>query len=185
MGKTNITQDQAKAMQDKVNNLAKSKNHVAVGGFNLLTTTKPIRKWLALLPQKKDLKVTIKWDILIVSFPVDPMPKPRMTQSDKWKKRKVTDRYWSYKHQLLEIAKGSDFVMPESNYHIVFNMPVPQNLSKKAKDKIIGTPHQLRPDKDNLEKGFLDALCKEDSTIWDGRITKLWSLKGSIDIYRI
>lgn len=47
---------------------------------------------------------------------------------------------------------------------------------------MVGKPHQQRPDKDNFEKAFLDAVCEEDSHIWDGRETKLWSEEGAIQI---
>ena len=45
---------------------------------------------------------------------------------------------------------------------------------------MIGKPHRMKPDKDNLEKGFLDSILKEDSVVWDGRVTKLWGEKGKI-----
>ena len=46
-----------------------------------------------------------------------------------------------------------------------------------------GKPHQQKPDKDNLEKALLDALCEDDSYIYDGRVSKYWSDAGYIEIY--
>ncbi len=118
----------------------------------------------------------------LIEFPVDPMGKPRMTQSDKWKKREVTDRYWQLKDNMKKIAEGYNFIMPESDYHMIFNIPMPKSWSKKKKSAMNGKPHKQKPDKDNLEKAVLDALCEEDSYVWDGRVSKLWSYKGSIII---
>jgi Holliday junction resolvase RusA-like endonuclease len=117
-----------------------------------------------------------------VKFDVVPMGKPRMTQSDKWKKRPATDRYWELKNKLKQIAKDNDFVIPDSNYHMIFNIPMPDSWSKKKKIEFNEKPHKQKPDKDNLEKAVLDSLCEEDSYIWDGRVSKYWAYKGSIII---
>lgn len=122
---------------------------------------------------------------LLISFPVDPIGKPRMTQQDKWKKRAATDRYWELKSQITQIATGLHFQLPESNMHMIFYMPMPDSWSKKKKEEMSGMPHQQKPDGDNILKGIQDALCKDDSFIWDVRITKYWSYKGRIDIYQI
>ena len=115
-------------------------------------------------------------------FKVDPIPKPRMTQSDKWKKRPCVMRYWAYKAELLVLAKQAGFIMPECNYHLTFFLQMPDTWSKKKKAEMMNTAHRVTPDKDNLEKGFLDALCIEDKMIWDGRVTKKWGMNGSINI---
>jgi Holliday junction resolvase RusA-like endonuclease len=122
---------------------------------------------------------------LLISFPVDPMGKPRMTQQDRWKKRDVTDRYWELKDHLVKIAKGSNFEIPDSNIHIIFYMPMADSWAKSKKEKMDGKPHQQRPDADNMLKAIQDSLCKEDSYIWDVRISKYWAYKGRIDIYKI
>ena len=117
------------------------------------------------------------------SIVIDPVAKPRMIKSDNWKKRKCVEKYWAYKDELNAKLKG--FVFPDSNYWIVFYIPMPKSWSKKKKKLMMNRPHQQTPDKDNLEKAFLDCLFKNDSHIWDGRITKLWSDKGQIDIFEI
>jgi len=124
-------------------------------------------------------------DYYCYEFPVDPMGKPRMTQQDKWRKRPATDRYWQLKDNLKKIADGYKFKMPECDYHMIFNLPMPDSWSKKKKEEFNGKPHQQKPDKDNLEKAVLDALCEEDSYIWDGRVSKYWAYKGSIIIKNI
>lgn len=46
-----------------------------------------------------------------------------------------------------------------------------------------GTPHEQKPDKDNLLKALLDALYGDDSHVWhdDGHL-KFWGDEGSITV---
>jgi Holliday junction resolvase RusA-like endonuclease len=50
-----------------------------------------------------------------------------------------------------------------------------------------GTPHVVRPDKDNLEKAVLDCLVKagvlkDDSLVCDGSFRKIWAERGALDV---
>jgi Holliday junction resolvase RusA-like endonuclease len=47
-----------------------------------------------------------------------------------------------------------------------------------------GMPHTVKPDIDNLTKGLLDAVLKEDSHIWSVRTEKRWSLTPGIEIVK-
>lgn len=47
---------------------------------------------------------------------------------------------------------------------------------------MFGKPHTKKPDIDNLCKALLDALYKDDSKIWDLRVTKIWGYEGQIEI---
>jgi Holliday junction resolvase RusA-like endonuclease len=115
-------------------------------------------------------------------FNMNPVPKPRMTQSDKWNKRKEVQKYWTYKQE-INLRRGN-FEMPECGYHLIFYIPMPKSWSRKKKAKMAGEPHQSeKADKDNLEKGFLDALCQKDGHIWDGRVSKYWAYRGKIEVY--
>lgn len=129
-------------------------------------------------------------------FPIDPVSKPRMTQQDKWKtdpfhkdpkrrQRPAVTKYFNYKRTINILADGVKFKVPESGFHLIFYMPMPQSWSKKKKEEMNNKPHQQRPDKDNLEKAFLDALCEEDSYIWDSRVTKVWSYNGKIEVHSL
>jgi Holliday junction resolvase RusA-like endonuclease len=97
--------------------------------------------------------------------------KPRMTRSDAWKKRDCVEKYWLYKDHVRQNINSYD--IPEA-YHLIFLLEMPKSWSQKKKSEMLGKPHQQKPDKDNLEKGFLDAVFDEDSHVWDGRVTKLW-----------
>lgn len=111
-------------------------------------------------------------------YEITPVPKPRMTQRDKWKKRPVVLRYLAF----CDECRSLGVTVPESGAHIVFNMPMPTSWSKKKKTEMLGRPHQQRPDIDNLSKALFDAVYSDDSTIWDVRTTKLWAETGSIEI---
>ena len=90
-------------------------------------------------------------------------------------------RYFAFKDQI----RLHKFVLPECNYHIIFVLPMSKSWSKKKKDKMRNTPHQQRPDKDNLEKALLDSIFDEDCRVWDGRTTKIWGDKGEIVIIEL
>jgi Holliday junction resolvase RusA-like endonuclease len=96
-------------------------------------------------------------------------------------------RYYRYADELNE-AVGL-YWEPPIPYLIVFRLPMPRSWSKKKRDDFRGKPHLPTPDKDNLEKAFLDALFSKrtgrktsDSHVWDGRVVKLWDDEGSIFI---
>ncbi|MCK4901406.1 MAG: RusA family crossover junction endodeoxyribonuclease [Anaerolineales bacterium] len=112
----------------------------------------------------------------MISYSITPIPKPRMTRSDKWKKRPDVLRYRAFADEVR--LKGVE--LPESGYHVTFVLPMPPSWSKKKRLAMSGQPHQQKPDKDNLEKALLDALFQDDSHIWDGRVTKIWGEQGEI-----
>ncbi|MBT0460587.1 RusA family crossover junction endodeoxyribonuclease [Morganella morganii] len=111
-------------------------------------------------------------------FDITPVPKPRMTKSDKWKKRPETARYWAFKDEVR--LRG--LTLPECGYHVIFTVPMPKSWSKKKRAAMNGQPHQQRPDKDNFEKALLDAVFGEDCRVWDGRASKLWGESGKITV---
>lgn len=111
---------------------------------------------------------------------ITPVSKPRMTQRDKWKKRPAVMRYRAFCDELRLKLRGFD--VPECGYRLTFYLPMPKSWTKKKRAAMEGQPHQQKPDKDNLEKAFLDAMLAEDCRIWDGRVTKRWSKSPRIVI---
>jgi Holliday junction resolvase RusA-like endonuclease len=99
----------------------------------------------------------------MICIPIEPVPKPRMTRSDAWKQRTAVVKFWAYKDALRSALKAED--IPDS-YHVVFTLPMPASWSRKKRAAMLHQPHRSRPDKDNLEKGLLDALFEEDSHVW-------------------
>jgi Holliday junction resolvase RusA-like endonuclease len=102
-----------------------------------------------------------------------------MTQSDKWRQRECTTRYWAFKNQLKALWGEGD--LPAA-IGLVFIMPMPASWSEKKKNLMMGKPHQAKPDIDNLLKAFQDCLAESDSYIWRVDAAKYWGKSGSIEI---
>lgn len=113
---------------------------------------------------------------MIKVYPITPVPKPRQTRSDKWKQRPAVMRYRAFKDEMR--LRG--VTLPESNYHLIVVLPMPDSWKDEKKAKYNGQPHQRTPDKDNCEKAVLDGLFKDDSAVWDGRVTKFWGYHAAI-----
>ena len=113
-----------------------------------------------------------------ILIPVEPVPKPRMTRSDRWKVRPATTRYWKFKDSLNRLYDGE---VP-SAFDVTFHITMPKSWSNKKKIEMAGKPHQQRPDVDNILKSFLDALCEDDAYVYDVRVRKLWANTGGIEL---
>lgn len=109
-------------------------------------------------------------------YDITPVPKPRMTQRDKWVKRPPVLRYRAF----AEECRLRGVTLPECGYHVTFVLPMPASWSTKKRAAMNGKPHQQKPDKDNLEKALLDAVFQDDCRVWDGRVTKIWGQAGQI-----
>ncbi len=113
-----------------------------------------------------------------MEYQLTPVPKPRMTQRDKWLKppRPAVQRYREFSDHVKKLG----IVVPESGSWITFVMPMADSWSKKKKDSMVGKPHQQKPDIDNLTKAILDSLFSDDCHIWDIRTSKIWGHEGRI-----
>ena len=109
-------------------------------------------------------------------YDIIPCTKPRMTRSDKWKKRPPVLRYRAFADRVRALG----LTLPDHGYHVTFVLPMPKSWSKHKREAMSGKPHQQKPDVDNLCKALFDALFKDDSHIWDCRITKIWGESGRI-----
>ena len=117
-------------------------------------------------------------------FDVVPKPAPRLVYSDKWSKRPTATKYYNYKNTLIFLAKLNRFVL-QPEMELIFEMPIPKGGSKKQQEEYrqrLGTPHQQKPDIDNLIKGFMDAMAKEDSHVWNISARKVWAKDGKIKV---
>lgn len=113
-------------------------------------------------------------------YRIDPVPKPRMTQADRWKKRPAVLRYHAFKDNVR--ALGID--LRPTGDRVIFILPMPKSWPKKDRVKMLGKPHQGRPDCDNLAKGLWDAVHNEDSHIFHCDALKFWGEHGEIIIER-
>ena len=110
-------------------------------------------------------------------YPINPVAKPRMTQSDKWKKRPCVAKYHAFKDQ----CRLRNVQIKTQGSSITFYIQMPKSWSKIKKEVMNGTPHMQVPDLSNLLKAIEDAIFLDDSMIWNYRgLEKLWSYEGSI-----
>ena len=111
-------------------------------------------------------------------YSITPVPAPRMTQSDKWKKRPCVMRYFEFRDKVKDLG----IFIPECNSHVTFVMPMTKSWPKKQKAAMDGKRHQNKPDLDNLLKALLDSVYLDDAHIYDYRVTKIWGYEGQIRI---
>ena len=114
-----------------------------------------------------------------MKYKIIPVPKPRQTRSDKWKKRPCVMRYRAFADE----CRLKKVRISEEYSHVIFYIPMPKSWSVKKKYEMDGKRHKQKPDIDNLAKALFDAVLKDDSGISDIRLTKKWAYTGSIRIY--
>ena len=116
---------------------------------------------------------------MFTKYVITPVPKPRMTQRDKWQQRPAVLRYRAFADEVRAKIKLRD--LPPMPWHVVFVLPMPQSWSVKKRAMFDGQPHLTTPDRDNLDKAFCDAMWPDqDSHIWDQRTTKVWGEMGQV-----
>lgn len=107
-------------------------------------------------------------------FYTKPVPKPRMTRSDKWKKRDCVVNYYEFKDAIQLQAKLENFELPDS-FRVVFAIPFPRSYGKSKRDELLGQPHQVKPDIDNYIKALMDCLKDSDADVWHVDAQKIWT----------
>ena len=147
-------------------------------------TQKELGKVIKMKPVAEQLTADGKEVLPHITLNIVPVAKPRMTQSDKWKKRKPVVKYWKYKEDLKLLCFLCRW-KPQEDLDIKFILPMPTSWSEKKRVEMDGQPHKSRPDLDNLVKAFEDALLIEDSHVHTyTNITKTWGRNGSIILRR-
>ena len=115
-----------------------------------------------------------------MEYLIEPVSMPRMTQSDRWKKRKSVLKYFAFRDEV----RAHSVIMPVP-CKIIFNVRMPKSWSEKKKASLRGRPHRQTPDLDNLVKGLLDAVFEDDKIVWGFAAEKRWCDYGSIIIKEI
>ena len=115
-----------------------------------------------------------------------PIGKPRMTRSDKWKKRDCVLRYWAWADACRLAAKAAGS-LPEAqlvtHMHVEARLAMPASWAAKRRAAMAGQPHRQKPDADNIGKSAMDSLWEEDSAIWSLSVRKLWDTgSGSVTV---
>ena len=114
-------------------------------------------------------------------YEILPIPKPRMSRQDAWKKRDCVVRYWNFKAH----CKLLDLKLPEGAFAIDFILPMPKSWSAKKRAAMLHKPHQQKPDIDNLLKAQFDAVFDDDCHIAQVQGAKWWGEIGCIYIREI
>lgn len=113
----------------------------------------------------------------MITIDITPVAKPRMTRSDKWKKRSCVLKYRLFCDELRSKLKE----LPDS-FKIKFVMPMPKSWSEKKRRCMVGLPHASKPDLDNMIKSVCDAMLDDDSCVWGIHAIKIWGEQGQIII---
>lgn len=117
-------------------------------------------------------------------FPVDPCPKPRQTQSDRWKQRPVVMKYRLFADLLRFHARAQKYkVDPSRPLSLRFVIAIPKKFKGAKRIEMIAKDHKATPDLDNLIKAFKDAMMAEDCEVSRyGLMEKVWGEKGEIHV---
>lgn len=111
---------------------------------------------------------------------VVPVPKPRMTQADRWKKRPCVSRYRAY----CDLLRLRRIRVPHA-YRFEFVLPMPASWSEATKAAMDGQPHLVRPDTSNLIKAVEDALVPRDERLHTVEATKVWGRAGRLRVIKL
>jgi Holliday junction resolvase RusA-like endonuclease len=119
-------------------------------------------------------------------IPGNAIGKPRMTRSDKWKRRPCVLRYRAWADMVRREVRKQVGSLPPAERVLSLNWVAtfvpPKSWNKAKKDAAIGTIHRQKPDRDNIDKALLDVLYEEDKAIGAGRIVKRWGNEAKLEI---
>jgi len=108
----------------------------------------------------------------MITIPGIPIPKPRMTQRDKWAKRPCVVNFFTWKDTVKRHTKNT--LEHANSLNMVFYLPFPKSYRPSRRAMLKGRPHQQKPDLDNLVKSLMDSLFDEDCKIFSLSAMKLW-----------
>lgn len=122
--------------------------------------------------------------VIRITIPGEPPGKPRMTQSDRWRKRPATDRYWAWANAVKAATHGC--IPPAETViglHWTAYFVPPKSWSKKKRMAAIGKLHRKKPDSSNILKGIEDTLWPEaDEALADGSYKKRWDWHARLEV---
>ncbi|MDP9364397.1 MAG: RusA family crossover junction endodeoxyribonuclease [Chloroflexota bacterium] len=114
---------------------------------------------------------------------VAPVAKPRMTQRDRWAERPAVLRYRAYCDELRAKAGEAGYGVG-GVLRVRFALPMPASWSRAKRTRHDGAPHRGKPDVDNLCKGLMDCLLKDDAGVWRLEAEKVWAERGAIAVWQ-
>ena len=113
------------------------------------------------------------------SFPVQVVPKPRMTRSDRWNKRPCVLRYRACCDELR--ARG---VRLPHHYAVIVTVPMPPSWPQTKREAMRGLFCLSKPDMSNYIKTIEDALVPKDETLWNVGGMKVWGDSAGLVVLR-
>ena len=160
--------------------------------------------WIAAISEEDAAKEDSKWTQKETNLGVMwvKMKKDRRTGEEREYARKSPPNYvrqrrhlishYENKRKIKQYAESIGFVMPQDCYMIIIKFPMPKSWTKKKKAIMDGQRHKSRPDKDNCEKGIIDAIYYKDKNsrfkrekgdtdamISSGGVIKIWAYEDS------
>jgi Holliday junction resolvase RusA-like endonuclease len=123
-----------------------------------------------------------------LTFDIIPCPAPRMTRRDKWPdtskypRRECVKKYFAFKNEVIWTSKKLNYQLSDE-LNIIFVIPMPESWSEKKKIKMVGQPHKVKPDVDNLTKAWMDSFGVNDGFVWNIQAIKIWGRNGKIIVY--
>lgn len=104
------------------------------------------------------------------------MPMERLSEANKAAKRRWLE-YCAYKDKVrAAFAPGGEVC----GCDIVAEFAMPVSWSKRKRSKMVSLLHDSKPDRDNIDKGVLDACLKEDKSVGIGLVVKRWGEVGRL-----
>jgi len=127
-----------------------------------------------------------------ITVPGKPMPKPRQTRADRWKRRHCVVMYRAWCDELAircggrhKIPRAAKTTLIEINaYWKIGKTHKKKHLKQADKDAMHGTLKRTVPDGDNIMKAVLDGLYPHgaeskdggDAAVGDAIVRRRWDL---------
>lgn len=125
-------------------------------------------------------------DVWSRGFPIRAMGKPRMTKSDKWRKRQPVKDWFAYKDHLLSLLEPGFYDRLQRatiyQFRVEATIAFPKSYSKAAKQVLLDQPHRVKPDASNILKGIEDILVESDQELADVACSKSWGNEDWLSI---
>jgi Holliday junction resolvase RusA-like endonuclease len=119
---------------------------------------------------------------MIISIEPRGTPRVRAASRGRFTSIYYPEWYQLYMKEIKRQADGQGFVLGNS-FQATFYFVPPKSTSKKKYALMIGTPHDKKPDLDNLAKGLIDALRPgDDQTIHRTILSKEWAESEGIEV---
>ena len=116
-----------------------------------------------------------------IVVPIKPIGAVRLVASDRWAKRPRAVMYFDWKNEFKLIINQSPMLQKAieeikniGGIEIISKHSLSESWSGVKKKELYGMPMTQKPDWDNVAKGILDLMFKEDSFIHKASVGQYW-----------